>query len=57
MVVTWIGALIRAGQLRRWGWFVALLVLQLLGLGIAGMIASAAAGPEGEEIVYRPTTT
>ena len=33
MLVMWIGALIRLGQLHRWGWFVFMLVLQLIGLG------------------------
>ena len=57
MLVTWIGALIRLGQLHAWGWFAAVLVLQLVGLGIIGMVAYAAAGPEGEMAVTRPTAT
>ena len=58
MLVMWIGALIKLGQLRSWGWFVAVLVTHLVGLGIIGMVAYAAAGPDdGGEVVYRPTAT
>jgi hypothetical protein len=57
MVVAWIGALIRLGQLSRWGWFALVLILQLLGLGIVGMVAYAAAGPPDDMVVTRPTTT
>jgi hypothetical protein len=57
MLVAWIGALIRLGQLHRWGWFVAVLVLQLIGLGIIGMVAYAVAGPGEEIVVTRPTVT
>jgi hypothetical protein len=57
MLVVWIGALIRLGQLGRWGWFVAILVLQLLALGIIGMIAYAVAGPEDTDTVIRPSVT
>jgi hypothetical protein len=56
-LVAWIGALIRLGQIRRWGWFAAVLILQLIGLGIIGMIAYAVAGPPDEMVVSRPTTT
>jgi hypothetical protein len=61
MVVTfvaWLGALLRLGHLRAWSWFIAVLVLHLIGLGIIGMVAYAIAGPEDrEQIVYRPTVT
>jgi hypothetical protein len=57
MLVMWIGALIRLGQLHSWGWFAAVLILQLIGLGIAGMVAYAAAGPRDDLAVYRPTAT
>lgn len=58
MLVMWIGALIRLGQLSRWGWFVAVLVLHLIGLGIIGMAAYAAGGPPDEpEAVTRPSVT
>jgi hypothetical protein len=57
-LVMWIGALIKLGQLRAWGWFAAVLILHLIGLGIIGMVAYAAAGPEDVgEVVYRPTAT
>ncbi|TME08810.1 MAG: hypothetical protein E6I69_04700 [Chloroflexi bacterium] len=57
MLVMWIGALIRLGQLGRWGWFAGVLVLQLIALGIIGMIAYAAAGPEDAGVVTRPYPT
>jgi hypothetical protein len=58
MLVMWIGALVKLGTQRAWGWFVGVLVLQLIGLGIIGMIAYAVAGPgDTEPAVMRPTTT
>lgn len=57
MLVMWIGALIRLGQLQSWGWFVAVLILHLVGLGIIGMVAYAAAGPEDAGAAIRPTAT
>jgi hypothetical protein len=57
MLVMWIGALIRLGQLHSWGWFVGVLILQLIGLGIIGMVAYAAAGPEDAGMTMRPTVT
>ena len=57
MLVAWIGALIRLGQLHRWGWFAAVLILQLITLGIIGMVAYAVAGPSDEMVVTRPTVT
>ena len=57
MVVMWIGALIRLAQLHSWGWFAGILVLQLIGLGIVGMVVYAAAGPEDTGVVARPTVT
>jgi hypothetical protein len=57
MLVAWIGALIRLGQLHSWGWFAAVLILQLLGLGIIGMVAYAVAGPEEDMVVTRPTVS
>ncbi len=57
-LLMWIGALIKLGQLRAWGWFVGVLVLHLIGLGIVGMVAYAVAGPDDTgEVVYRPTAT
>jgi hypothetical protein len=51
MLVFWIGALIRLGQMRSWGWLIAVLVLHLIGLGIVGMIAYAIAGPDDSTVV------
>ena len=45
MFVLWVAALARLARQHDWGWFVALLVLQLVGLGIVGMVAYAIAGP------------
>jgi hypothetical protein len=57
MLVMWIGALIKLGMQSAWGWFVGVLVLHLLGLGIIGMGAYAMAGPEDEDLVaIRPST-
>jgi hypothetical protein len=57
MLVMWIGALMRLGRLHSWGWFVFMLVLQLIGLGIIPMVAYAAAGPEEAGAVTRPSVT
>src|SRR5689334_1736598 len=57
MLVMWIGALVKLGMQHTWGWFAAVLVLNLLFLGIIGMVAYAVAGPEDTEVVIRPTTT
>jgi hypothetical protein len=57
MLVMWIGALIRLGQQHAWGWFVGVLVLHLIGLGIIAMAAYAISGPEDtDEVVIRPAT-
>ncbi len=56
----WVLALIKLGTRHIWGWFIALLALHLVGIGIVGIAAYALAGPAdvgGEEIVYRPTAT
>jgi hypothetical protein len=45
MVVCWVGALDRLSRQHDWGWFAGVLVLQLVGLGIAGMGAYKLAGP------------
>ena len=58
MLVMWIGALIATGQAHAWGWFVALVILQLIGLGIVGMVVYAIAGPDIREPTYtRPSVT
>ena len=57
MLVMWIGALVKLAHLSAWGWFVGVLILHLIGLGIIGMVAYAIAGPEDDTIVVtRPTT-
>ena len=59
MLVMWLAALLKLGLQRAWPWFVAVLVLHLVGLGVIGMAAYAMAGPDGgpTEVVYRPTAT
>jgi len=61
MFVMWIGALIKLGQQRSWGWFVFLLLIYVLTLGIlgiVGMVAYAIAGPSDRtDVVMRPTVT
>ena len=57
MLVMWIGALAKLAVQHAWSWFVAVLVLHFLFLGIIGMVAYAIAGPEDTEIVIRPTVT
>jgi hypothetical protein len=57
MLVMWIGALVKLGSQRAWGWFIAVLLLHLVGLGIVGMVAYAVAGPEDADLVVtRPAT-
>ena len=57
MLAMWIGALIRLGRQRAWGWFLGILVLHLVGLGIVGMVAYAISGPEDTDaVVIRPST-
>jgi hypothetical protein len=56
--VAWIGALIGTAQLGRWGWFVALLVLGLIGLLLIVMIVYVIAGPtERREVTASPAAT
>ena len=56
MAVLWIGALVRLARQRNWGWFVALLILQLVGLGIIGMGVYAIAGPMDVDLSRREVT-
>ena len=57
MLVTWIGALVKLGTERAWGWFAGVLIAHLVGLGIIGMAAYAIAGPEDADLVVtRPST-
>ena len=59
MLVMVIGALVALGQRHAWGWFVAVLVLQIVGLGIVGMVAYAVAGPSDRttQSFTRPSVT
>lgn len=58
MLVTWIGALLKLATLHAWGWFVGLLVLHLVALGIIGMVAYALWGPDHmPDIATRPSMT
>ena len=61
MFVMWIGALIRLGQQRAWGWFAFVLLVYLLSLGILGivvMLVYALAGPDDmAPVATRPTVT
>jgi hypothetical protein len=45
MVVCWIAALVRLWRQHDVGWFAAVLILHVVGLGIVGMVAYAGAGP------------
>jgi hypothetical protein len=57
MLVLWIAVLIRLGTQQEWGWFVGVVILHLVGLGIVGMVAYATSGPEDAELVVtRPST-
>ena len=57
MLVMWVGALVKLGQQQAWGWFVAVLILHLVGLGIIGMVAYAVSGPDDNAyVVIRPST-
>ena len=58
MFVMWVAALIRLLMLRHWAWFVGVLILHVIGLGIIGMVAYAVSGPdENHEVVYRPAAS
>ena len=58
MVVIWIRTLFELAVEGAWGWFAAVLVLNLVGLGIVGMVGYAVAGPQGPTmVVTRPSTT
>lgn len=57
MLVMVIGALVKLGMQRAWGWFVAVLILQLIGLGIIGMALYGIWGPADSSmgVATRPT--
>ena len=46
-VVSWVGALFNTLQLEDKAWFVALLALGLLGVGVLAMLAYVVSGPDG----------
>lgn len=56
MFVAWIGALVRLAKRHEWRWFAVILVTQLLGAGIAGMVSYAGNGPEDLEVTRRQVT-
>jgi hypothetical protein len=56
--VMWVAALVKLARQQAMFWFVGVLVLQLIGLGIVGMVAYAVAGPEDTAgYVIRPSVT
>lgn len=57
MFVSWIGALVGLARQGQWRWFAALLVMQLVGAGIAGIVSYAGNGPDGLELTRRPQVT
>ena len=58
MLVTWLGALVKLGSQRAWGWFASVLLFGLIGLGIVGMVTYALTGPEDiRDVAIRPATT
>jgi hypothetical protein len=60
LLIGWIIALVLTAQARRWGWFVALLVLGLIGLQLIIMLIYLIAGPREAETAMGPapmTTT
>jgi hypothetical protein len=44
-LAAWIGGLIKTGQLRRWGWFVVVLLLPALGSLLYGLVGPAKRKP------------
>ena len=56
MFIVWLAALTRLARQHDWGWFTSVLILQLVGLGIIGMVAYAIAGPIDVDI-SRPDVT
>lgn len=56
MFVAWVGALVHLAKQHQWRWFAALLLTQLLGAGIAGMVSYAGSGPEDLELSRRQLT-
>ena len=54
LLVGWIMALILTAQAKRWGWFIALLVLGLIGLQLIIMLIYLIAGPSERESAMAP---
>lgn len=54
LLVGWIMALILTAQAKRWGWFIALLVLGLIGLQLIIMLIYLIAGPGERETAMAP---
>ena len=58
MLLTWIAALVALARQHSWGWFVSVLILQLIGLGIVAMIAYGLSAPRRPVLtVTRPSVT
>ena len=53
MFATWLGTLVHLGRLHKWDWFAGVLITQLLGAGILGMVMYAGLGPE-DPVMSRP---
>ncbi len=57
MFVSWLGALAGLARRRQWRWFAVVLVTQLVGAGIAGIVTYAGSGPLDEGDVAKPQVT
>lgn len=57
MFVSWMGALVGLVRRRQWRWFAVVLVTQVVGAGIAGMVTYAGSGPQDEGDVTKPQVT
>jgi glucan phosphoethanolaminetransferase (alkaline phosphatase superfamily) len=56
MLWMWVAALVRLARLHQWKWFASLMLLELIGLGIVGMVAYSAAGPDNNKASRSSTT-
>ena len=57
ILISWIGALIRTAVLGRWGWFVVLLVLGLIGLLLIVQLIYVFFGPNERRVARRVAPT
>ena len=57
MFVSWLGALAGLARRREWRWFTVVLVTQLVGAGIAGIVTYAGSGPLDEGDATKPQVT